>query len=339
MNRVELAVNARVSRTILPGLHQIALPTPFPVGDVNVFLAEGSPLTLIDCGVRTDDSRLALDEALQSLGYKLSDIERLLITHHHTDHVGLACQVVLASKAEVWSHPQTVRWIEKPRDARISLRHFTDSLYREHGVPEDKIEHMAQVGRYLETLSGSTRVSMTIDEGELVELCGMRWQVYHTPGHAGDLICLYQPDKRILLSSDHLLRDVSSNPLIEAPERPNAERPRRLLDYCRELARVARLDVQVAYTGHGDPILDVRRLVDVRLEHTRQRAEKLLHLFNSQPRTLYELVGMMFPNLHEAQLFLGLSEVLGHLDILEQEGRITLQRYGGAVCWTPARVA
>jgi len=330
------APSSRVARTILTQLHCISLPTPFPVGDVNVYLVEGTPLTLIDCGVNGEESWQALENGIAALGYKVSDIQRLIITHHHTDHLGAAAQVVKESGAEVWAHPLAVRWLEKPRDARLELRRFTDMLYRDGGIPQPQIDTMNQVAQYLESLATPVRVTMTVDEGELLEMMDTVWQVYHTPGHAGDLICFYQPDSKVLLSSDHLLRDVSSNPLIEGPDHPGDPRPKRLVDYIREMKRIGTLDIQVAYAGHGDPILEVRKLIDSRLEFHEKRANKLMEILRSQPRTLYELGQIMFPRVRETELFLVISEVLGHIDVLEQRGQVVPQRYNGVIYWSLA---
>jgi glyoxylase-like metal-dependent hydrolase (beta-lactamase superfamily II) len=179
--------------TILDSLHRLPLPIPFPDGPVNAYLAEGEPLTLIDCGTRTDATYYALVESLSTKGYKVSDIQRLVITHHHTDHLGLAERIVAESRAEVWAHPLAVLWLETPDTARVQLEQFTDMLFTEGDVPMAVIETMKAVNRYLFTLAGATHVTKTVVEGDNIDLAELGWHVYHTPGHAGDLICLYQP--------------------------------------------------------------------------------------------------------------------------------------------------
>ncbi|MCC7207236.1 MAG: MBL fold metallo-hydrolase [Anaerolineae bacterium] len=321
--------------TSLPGLHRIALPTPFPVGPVNVYLAEGEPLTLVDCGVRNDETWSALGEALRALGYDIRDIERVLITHHHTDHLGMAGEIARESRAEIWTHPQTVRWLERPRETRSALWRFVGDIFRRGGVPESTILIMEQVSRYLEGLTGPGRVHMTVDEGELLEMAGRVWVVYHTPGHAGDLICLYQPESRVLLSSDHVLRDVSSNPLIEAPLTPDGDRPRRLLNYMHQLRRISALDVSVTYPGHGQPVDDLDGLVTRRLDDHEARAEKLFTLFEGEARSLYALTVALFPSVRDTEMYLALSETLGHLDLLDQAGRVVRESRGERDYWRP----
>lgn len=321
--------------TTVPGLHRIALPTPLPVGPVNVYLAEGEPLTLIDCGVRSDETWSALGEALQKLGYDIRDIERVLITHHHTDHLGMAGEIARESRAEIWTHPQTVRWLERPRETRSAMWHFVGDLFRRGGVPQSTILIMEQVSRYLEGLVGPGRVHMTVDDGELIEMAGRVWVVYHTPGHACDMICLYQPESRVLLSSDHVLRDISSNPLIEPPLTPDGERPRRLLDYMRQLQRISTLDVAIAYTGHGEPVEDLSGVITRRLDGHTIRADKLLALFEGEPRSLYALTVALFPSVRDTEMYLALSETLGHLDLLEMANRVTRETRGELDYWRP----
>jgi glyoxylase-like metal-dependent hydrolase (beta-lactamase superfamily II) len=324
-----------IRSTILPCLHEIHIPTPFPVGDVNVYLAEGDPLTLIDCGVRTDQSYQRLTEALSECGHHIRDIRRLVITHHHVDHLGLAQRIVEESGAAVLAHPQAVPWLENPDNANAGYWTFRREIFQESGVPESVVNVMNRVNDYINAVTtGPARVAATLDEGDSIDMAGYRWQVYHTPGHAGSMICFYQPETHVLLASDHLLRDISSNPLIEGPERPGDPRPKRLIDYLREMERIAALDIQIAYSGHGEPITNVRELVNTRLSLHEKRADKLLSLMGDQPHTLFELSRLLFPNAAEVEQFLTLSEAQGHLDILEQEGRAAREVRDGVVYWS-----
>jgi glyoxylase-like metal-dependent hydrolase (beta-lactamase superfamily II) len=321
--------------THIPGLYAIALPTPFAIGTVNAYLARGEVLTLIDCGVKTDDAYTALVEGLRALGHNISDIERLLITHHHIDHIGLAQRIVEESGAEIWCHPQTVPWIENPVEARKALQDYVVPIFYQGGVPKSVMDTIIAVDDYLLTLAGEVKADKTVEEGQSIELVGQQWEVYHTPGHAGDLICLYQPALKALLASDHLLKDVSSNPLIEAPHQPDEPRPRRLLDYMREMERIANLDIVTAYPGHGTPFHNIPELVEKRLGLHAKRAEMLYSLFDGQPRNLYELARLMFPKTHETQMYLMLSEVLGHIDILERDGRLDCEIRDDILYWIP----
>ncbi len=330
-----IAPTVTPTTTILPGLHTLALPTPFPVGTVNVYVAEGDALTLIDCGMRTDASYEALTVGLAQLGYQMRDIQRLLITHHHTDHLGAAQRVVEASGAEVIAHPYCVPHLETPHAVRTFGVQYATHLFREQGVPAHVIDLIGQNEAALEALVGTAKVAQTLDEGDLISLVGRTWHVLHTPGHARDLICLFEPESRVLLSADHLLRDTRSNPLIEPPAVPGDPRPRNLIDYFYHLDRLAALTPLIAYTGHGEPITDIAALVATRHEQRQRRTDKVLALLIDQPQTLYELVQAVFPHVPEGESYLTLSEVLGHVDILEQDQRVrSEQRADGVFVWS-----
>jgi glyoxylase-like metal-dependent hydrolase (beta-lactamase superfamily II) len=321
--------------TILPNLYGIELPTPFEVGTVNVYLAKSDPLTLIDCGISSDESYSTLADGLAELGCQVRDIQRILITHHHVDHIGLAGRIAAESGAVISAHPYAVPWLENPIAARRTLTEYSHRLFRMNGVPESVFETLSQTDEWLNGMTSPADVSQIMDEGMCVDFAGHRWDIYFTPGHAGSLVCFYQPETKVLLASDHLLLKISSNPLIEAPRRPGEPRPKRLLDYIREMQRITTLGAQIAYSGHGQPITNIPFLVQSRLEFHQKRADKIWTLFEGQPRTLYDVTQALFPKVPDLGKFLTLSEVQGHIDILERDKRLTPVSQHGLLHWKP----
>lgn len=323
-------------RTEIPGLFVLPLPTPFPIGRVNAYLAQGEALTLIDTGVNSPQSYDALRAGLAALGATPADLDRIIVTHHHTDHIGLVDRLAEESGAAVWCHSRCVPYVERPAETRHRLQVWSRDVWREGGAPQALLDLTQQLFDWFATLSnGPFPVSRAVEDGETIDLLGQTWVVYHTPGHAGDLVCFFEPERRVLLASDHVLRDVSSNPLIEPPE-PGQKRPRRLVEYMAQLQRVADLAPRIAYTGHGEPVTDVPGLVARRLAFHRERAACVLALLKDGPCSLYELTEKMFPHIAGPEKFLALSEVLGHLDWLEQEGQIDRMTEGGLTRWRAA---
>ncbi len=322
-----------MSNTPLDSLHVIPLPVPFPgLEAVNVYLAEGDPLTLVDTGLRWPPGQRALEAALQSLGYRFEDIARIIISHSHVDHYGLAGRIVARSGAEIWSHPYNTPWMADLAGERTRYRDFYLQTYGEGGVPEDMLEQVFAILQGFSEWEDSITVTHPITDGDALEIAGHRWQALHTPGHSNGVICLYQPDTRVLISSDHLLPTISSNPVVEPPPE-GGERPRKLIIYIEQLKRIAAMDVAVALPGHGDPIWDVRALVAERLAFHARRAGQVLGALDGGERTLFELAQILFPKMDIVNAFLALSEVLGHLDILEMEGRARQVRRDGLVYW------
>jgi glyoxylase-like metal-dependent hydrolase (beta-lactamase superfamily II) len=317
--------------SIPPYLHTFSIPTPFPIGPVNVTLAEGEPLTLVDVGPCYDPAREALEKALAGRGYRVADLQRIIITHAHADHCGLAAELRRVSRAEVLSHAASLPWLGKNAGARQLA--FYAEVMRWSGVPVKKMVGLSRMRRGVERYDEPVVPDGTLADGDVLQMGGEDWQVLHTPGHAGDLVCLYQPQRRLLISSDHLLRDVSSNPIIEPPAPGGTERPRRLVEYMEQLQRVANLDVVLALPGHGPPITDHRALIRERLAFHEERARRMLEIMGGDALTAHEIASTLFPDLDPVNYFLAISEVVGHLQWLEVEGRVTCTEQGGVARW------
>ena len=326
-------------RLVLDHLYQLVLPTPFGVGPVNVYLASDDPITLIDTGPRDPATRDALDAELQALGLARADIRRIVVTHAHSDHYGLAADIVRAASApvEVGTHPYNRAWLQDYEQERVQRLMFYKRIMDESGVPPEEQQRIAGarrgVGRYAEAV----RIDRPIVEGDRLTFAGRAWTALHMPGHAGGMVCLFEPDSRTLLSSDHLLRDISSNPVVEPPTRAGDAKPRRLVEYIREIKRAADLRPSVAWGGHGEPIHDVRRLVRQRLHFHERRAQRILDAIGDGERTAFEIAVPLFGKLGAIDSFLALSEVIGHLEWLEDQRRLEAVPRGEAIYWRRAK--
>lgn len=319
----------------LEHLHAIELPTPFPVGPVTVFLADapGEPRTLIDTGPRAEDTRAALDAGLERLGYHVIDLERIIVTHAHADHFGLAAELVTESHAEVLSHAWNSTSLGDYDGDRAQQIAFYAGLMQQAAVP---VEIMTAIGRATGNVNRYAQpvaVDTTLHEGDTLRMAGRDWRVLHTPGHSAGLICLYEPVDRILLSSDHLLADISSNPLVEPPPPGETERPRSLVLYQQSLQRVASMRIERALPSHGPIIHDVPGLVRERIEFHQQRVARVLEAIQQGAQTTWDVTQALFPDLSPLDTFLAISEVIGHLDLLELEGRIESVDSEGIAVW------
>jgi glyoxylase-like metal-dependent hydrolase (beta-lactamase superfamily II) len=321
--------------TSIEHLHTIELPTPFPVGPVTLYLSDapGEPLTLVDTGPHTADARAALMADLDRMGYSVAQLERIVVSHAHADHFGLAAELVADSGAEVWSHSWNVAALgdyDADRSHRVS---FYADILRRAAVPEDVMRSVARMTRSMDRFARPVRVTATLDAGDQLRLAGRNWQVLHTPGHAAGLICLYEPESRTLLSSDHLLSDISSNPVVEPPAPGQVERPRCLALYRASLQRVAAMDVTRALPSHGPVINDVAGLVRRRLAFHEDRLGRVLDALRQGARTTWDVTQVLFPGCSPLDTFLAISEVIGHLDLLEMGGTIAPEETRGVIRW------
>ncbi len=289
---------------------------------------------MIDTGPNHPATLSALRDALRARGFAFKDIRRVIVTHAHVDHFGLAAQIVAESGARVWSHARNRWWLTDFENEMHRRSDFYFDVFAQNGAPRElanaATRGMAAVMRYAAAIPADR-----FDDGDPITLGDDAWRVVFAPGHASGLICLYAPHSRILISSDHLLRDITSNPVLEPPTRDESERPRALVNYIASMQKIAQLDVWYALPAHGEPIENVRALVTERLAFHRARLDHIERQLDCCVSTAYELCNVFFPNLKSVEVFLGLSEIIGHLDLLELEGRVRREMSDGLVRYSP----
>jgi len=308
-------------------IHPITLPTPFPVGPVHVYLLGGSPLTLVDTGPRTEEALEELEARLSELGHRLEDLEQIVITHSHADHYGLAATLVQRCGATVAAHSLCARRME--RDGRGGGLRWYARLMRAAGVPVAALLKAAGGVRHVTGCSDPVVASSALSDGDVLTVGGTRWQILHLPGHSAGLICLYDPETRLLLGSDHLIKHISSNAIIEPPEPGTEERRKPLVEYWESLHRVEAMEVDLVLSGHGDPVADHRALIGRRFKFYSRRLDRMRRVLAQGPQTIWGLVQEIFPGLSGIDTFLSVSEILGHLDVLEEYGDVSVAKRRG----------
>lgn len=320
-------------------MQTITIPTPFGVGPINCYLAGGDELTLIDTGPKDPATLAALREELRARGLAFKDIRRVIVTHAHVDHFGLAGQIAAESGAQVISHARNRWWLTDFENEWMRRYDFYHTVFTQSGAPRESIDRVIQGMRIMAQYADSVPAErfVSVNDGDTLSLGGDTWRVVFAPGHASGLICLYDPKSQTLISSDHLLRDITSNPVLEPPSRGETERPHALVDYLASMEKTAQLTVRLALPAHGEPIYDVRALVDARKAFHRSRLAHIEQQLDCCATTAYELCGILFPKLKPFDIFLGLSEVIGHLDILEIEGRVRREESGGLMRYVLAQ--
>jgi glyoxylase-like metal-dependent hydrolase (beta-lactamase superfamily II) len=317
------------------GIHRLAIPTPFAVGRVNCYLIEDEPLTLVDAGPNSGRSLDELQQQVRALGHELEDIGLVVITHQHIDHIGLVDIVATRSGADVAAIDVLVPFVEAYSERATEDDRYAAATMLRHGIAEDVVRALASVSNAFRAWGARAKVTRVLRDGDRVELRDRVLEVHHRPGHSPTDTIFNDPDRRILLAADHLIAHISSNPLIARPAGASLDprdRPQSLVIYLESLARTREMDLELVLPGHGDPITDHRTLIDQRFRLHRRRAEKILRLVEERPRTAYELGQALWGNIAVTQAYLTLSEVLGHTDILMNEGRVReLEDAGGVV--------
>ena len=303
------------------GIHRLAIPTPFAVGRVNVYLIEDDPLTLVDAGPNSGTSFDELQRGLSGLGHSLEDIELVILTHQHIDHLGLVSLVAARSGAEVAAIDAAVPYVENFSEEAQADDEFALEMMLQHGIPEDVANALASVSRAFRAWGSRVDVTRVLRDGEAIRLRDRTLHVHHRPGHSPTDTVFHDRERHMLIAADHLLKHISSNPLITRPRDGATERPKALLAYLDSLRATREMDVSLVLPGHGDPVTEHRALIDERLALHRRRADKVERLLEARPRTAYEIAQALWGNIAVTQAYLTLSEVLGHLDLLLADGR------------------
>jgi glyoxylase-like metal-dependent hydrolase (beta-lactamase superfamily II) len=314
------------------GIHRIPLPTPFLVGRINCYLIEDEPLTLIDTGPNSGKSLDELARALDALGHSIADLELIVITHQHIDHVGLLEILARRSGAEVAALHLLGPYLEDFSASARADDEFAMEVMRRHGVPDDLATALSSVGASFRAFGSSGHVTQPLHDGEDLVLGSRTLRVLHRPGHSPSDTVFWDQERSMGIAGDHLLARISSNPLIARPLRAEAggRRPAALIDYIASMKATRELPLELVLPGHGDPVTDHVALIDERLRMHDRRARKLMGMLSPAPLTAFELASAMWGNVAVTQAYLTLSEVLGHMDLLVAEGRVA-ERDDGAV--------
>lgn len=319
------------------GIHQIPLPTPFQIGDVNTWLLRGDPLTLVDAGPLMEETEARLEEGLAALGVAVEDLELIVLTHQHDDHVGLAGELARRSGADVAGTAALAAFMADTEASMDADDTYSVALMRRHGVTEKTVETLYGISRAFRRFTGDAAITRIIAGGGELRAGGRTWDVRERPGHSPTDTVLASDG--ILVAGDHLLEKISSNPIAHVPiGAPDAaalaaspDRPRTLLTYVESLRATASEDRgELILPGHGDPFTGAAALVEKRLAMHDRRAEKILAAL-THPRTAADIGRDLWRHVPVTQAYLVLSEVLGHLDLLEQRGAVTTELRDGVV--------
>ncbi len=313
-----------LARAADAGLHRLSVPTPFAVGRVNCYLIEDEPLTLVDTGPNSGKSLDELERALEAHGHAIEDLELIVITHQHMDHLGLLEVLARRSGADVAALHLLGPYLADFRASATADDDFSQAIMRRHGIPGEMVTVLASVGAAFRAFGSRGQITRELRDGDCLELRGRSLEVLHRPGHSPSDTVFWDDERRILIGGDHLLGHISSNPLISRPldAACTEERPKALLQYLGSLKATREMAVEIVLPGHGDPVLDHVSLIDERLRMHSRRAQKIAAMLEGGPLTAYDIAVRMWGNVAVTQAYLTLSEVLGHLDLLAEQGAV-----------------
>jgi glyoxylase-like metal-dependent hydrolase (beta-lactamase superfamily II) len=202
-------------------------------------------------------------------------------------------------------------------------------------VPEERIQELYAVSELHRRYGGSVVVDRLLDEGEVVSLGGRDHRVHYRSGHSPTDTIFVDEQARVAIVGDHLIGKISSNPVVHRPlDRPADIRNRRraLVAYLESMRATAALDLVLLLPGHGNPVEEGHgALVAERLDFHDRRKERIFGALADGPLTAHGIALGLWGDIADRESFLTLSETLGHLDLLEDEGRVRQDEEDGLV--------
>jgi glyoxylase-like metal-dependent hydrolase (beta-lactamase superfamily II) len=304
---------------VLPGLWRLRLPLPFPgVPHCNAWaIAAGSGVVLVDTGMHEPGSMAQLERAMEQVNLRVEHVRLVVITHAHTDHWGQAAPIAEQVGCEVWMHPRYEHGAAPASDPELALERRLE-IGRQSGVPESVLRRYVSERR--QGSSGIARVvapDRELVEGVEVETDLGAWRVYETPGHAPSHVCLYQPERRLLISGDHVLGRISLYYDFGWTPDPVGE-------FLSSLDVVAGLDARLGLSGHGKPFVDVPGHISGARDLVHARLQAVRDALAGEPRNAVEIA----PAVHDGEQLSPvnapwlLSETLCYLHHLERDGTV-----------------
>jgi glyoxylase-like metal-dependent hydrolase (beta-lactamase superfamily II) len=311
---------------VRPGLWSI--PVPIPQNPLRYVLVYGFELddgiALVDAGWPTDDAWETLVAGLSTAGFAPADVRAVLVTHIHPDHYGLAGRLREASGAWIGMHPADATLLQARYRTIESLVDAQRRMLAESGVPDGELPDLSEASLGIRSLLGNPAdPDIMLEDGDEPELAGWRLRVLWTPGHSPGHICFYEPDRRLLLSGDHVLPRITPNVSAHTQQRANP-----LADFLDSLARVAALDVEEVLPAHEYRFAGVATRVDQLAGHHEDRLREIEQLLDTKPgATTWEMTlrlswSRSWEEIPHYMRRAAVGETLAHLALLDHRGRV-----------------
>ena len=316
---------------MIPGLWRLRLPLPFPgIPHCNAWaIAAGDGVVLVDTGMHEPGSMAELERAFAQVGLSVDQVQLLVCTHAHVDHWGQAATIRDRTGCEFWLHPNHQHGFATVIEPELALARRLE-IGRQSGMPETVLQRYAESARG--AASGISRViepDEPLVEGVEIETDLGAWRVFETPGHAPSHVCLFQPERRLLISGDHVLGRISLYFDYGWTHDPIGE-------FLNSLDVTDELGARLALSGHGKPFIDVHGHIEGNRKLVRERLDSVLAAVQDEPKTAVEIAASVYgEGLTETNTGWRLQETLCYLQHLERSGRMSRESDGDAARWQP----
>jgi glyoxylase-like metal-dependent hydrolase (beta-lactamase superfamily II) len=307
-------------------IERLTLPLPH-VRSVNAWLIRGDPLTLVDTGPANPKALAALEDGLREHGVRVEDLELVLATHHHLDHVGLAATIKRRSGAQVAVLDRLADYGADYGARTKAERAFSRALMVTHGVPDQVIAENEGFWAHIFANSEAFEADVRLREGDVIRAGDRDLEVVERPGHSTTDTLFVDEEDGLAFVGDHVLARISSNTEIYPGPGDDQERPRVRGSYLESLRQTAAMPLNELFTGHGPTVRRHADLIRARLDEHDRRSQRIAAVLDKGASTAYGIASQLWAErLVREQPLLVLWEVLGHLDLMLSAGTLAERR-------------
>lgn len=303
----------------------LELETPFSEGMVNAFLAIGETITLIDTGNTGMKYFQQLKAQLKKHGLHSKNIEQIILTHIHADHSGGVAHLQEEADIPVYVHEKAFSFVYGGIEEFAREEVFFADFFKKCGA-ESILKDLKRTYQAV-----NWRDVHFLKDGDTLPIGGDLFEVVYVPGHSQTDIVLWNSETGEAFIGDHLLKLFSVNAFIEPPSHREMPRPKPLLQYRNSLERLKKLPLKTLYPGHGEAYSSHELLIDKRLAAQEKRCSQIRNIIWNEEKTVFEISREMYPRLTGSAIFLGLSQIQGHLDLLESRNQVCFESIGGVL--------
>ena len=312
---------------------RIAVPTPFRVGRVNAYLAGR---TVVDPGPDSEEAWATLLDELDAAGLAPDDIERVVVTHPHPDHFGLAWRFREMGARVLASSTAADIVAEFEAHLHYEQSYFTD-FFQRCGLSAETASTVTDLPEAFLPFAPDVRTDRRLADGDRLTVVDTTLTAATVAGHAaGELIFGFDVDgRRRALVGDNVLGHITPNPFLQPPPERGGERPRVLPAYNDSLDWLREQPYDRFLPGHGEDVTDPTDRIDEILTAHENRTNDVRKLVDG-PTVPADVMNGLFDDLPLTEQFSGLSEAVGHLDVLEARGEVSRRESGDVIVYEPS---
>jgi glyoxylase-like metal-dependent hydrolase (beta-lactamase superfamily II) len=310
-----------IPQEIVRGVYRLRMPLPFRLNHINLYLLEDPDgWTLVDCGLNTPETMAAWQNVLDNfLGGK--PMQRIVVTHLHPDHIGLAHWLSERTGAPVCMTPLEWQFAQDLFALPLVDPQRLESHYRHLGLVDPYLQNtIRQAGGYRRLVKELPRKVSFLYEHEILDIGGRHWRILLGRGHSPACACLWDESEQLLLVGDHVLPSITPNINLQSigPGNP-------LDDFLTSLGTFRNLPCDLALPAHGLPLKGFRERIDELLRHHAVRLDRLQSACTS-PLTAAECLPVLFGGeIPEQQYHFAIGEAGAHLVYLAERGSLRQQ--------------